>query len=276
MCIFAHKISHMQINRQYILVRIDKVRQNASREKKGNIYLPQNFLFMKYNLQYGEIVQIGSQALDKYPFISVGDTAVFKHTIEEEDGRLLAKEDHPDHPDSYLLKNELRTIDTRSGRELFAVIKPDGTWKANDLYIFLNPNIKPAGKVLSSMLAQGVPLEDWADEERIMRTIDSLKIDEDNIKEQLEATRDPDKFEELHKYLTKKVQDKEQLTKLIHAKKPCKATIELIGDKLSEEMGLMPGDTIMVDDVKLLYPLSVLGRTFQLIDNNYISLKMSE
>lgn len=274
MCIFAHKYDIMRINRQFILVRIDKVKQNASREKTGNIFLPQSFIFMKYNLQYGEIVQIGPKALATYPFMEVGDIAVFKHIIEEEDWRVLGKEDHPDHPGKFLMKNELRVIDTGSGRELFAVIKPDGTWKVNDLYIFVNPDVKPVSQAYTSALAEGVDIDYWADDQKLMAKIESLKMDEANIKEQLEVTKNTDKFEELYKYLSRNAVEREQVTKLIHSKKSCKAVIELIGDNISKQMGLVPGDTIMVDDIKLLYPLCVLGKTYQLIDNNYISLKM--
>jgi|ERR1700761_2576511 len=273
MCIFAHKICHMQITRQFILVRIDKVKQNASREKKGNIYLPQSFIYMKYNLQYGEVVQVGSKALAAYPFIEPGDTAIFKHTIEEEDWRVVGKEDHPDHPGSFFMKNELRVIDTSSGRELLAVIKKDGTWKVNDLYIFVNPDVKPVSAAYTSLLAEGVNIDYWADDQKLSAKIDTLKIDEANIKEQLESTRNTDRFEELYKYLERNAKEREQVTKLIHAKKCCRVTIELIGDNLSREMGLVSGDNIMVDDIKLLYPLCVLGKTYQLIDNNYVSLK---
>ncbi|HEU4608699.1 MAG TPA: hypothetical protein VFS31_11365, partial [Chitinophagaceae bacterium] len=74
----------MRVNKQYILVRIDKKAQKLKREKteSGLLYVAPNYTFMSHNLQYGEIVQIGAKAAQNYPYAHVGDVALFHHFIE--------------------------------------------------------------------------------------------------------------------------------------------------------------------------------------------------
>ena len=67
-----------------ILVKIDLAAQRAKRlGSETGLLKAQNFLFMKHNLQYAEVVEIGDEAKNNYPDMKVGDTAIIFHTVED-------------------------------------------------------------------------------------------------------------------------------------------------------------------------------------------------
>jgi chaperonin GroES len=78
-----------------IIVRIDKVAQEAKRTKADSGLLrSQLYLFMLYNLQYGEVIEIGKEARSRYPDMKIGDTAILHHAVEDkgENYRIIKKE----------------------------------------------------------------------------------------------------------------------------------------------------------------------------------------
>lgn len=67
-----------------IIVKIDLIAQQAKRTSTDQGLLrSQLFLYMKFNLQYAEVVEIGKEARKLYPGLKVGDTAILHHTVEE-------------------------------------------------------------------------------------------------------------------------------------------------------------------------------------------------
>ncbi len=78
-----------------IIVRIDKVAQQAKQATTDSGLLrSQLFLFMKANLQYGEVMEIGEEAQKFYPDMKVGDVAILHHSIEDKTGnyRIIRQE----------------------------------------------------------------------------------------------------------------------------------------------------------------------------------------
>lgn len=65
----------------YFLVKINKQEQQQRIEKTGRFYNPTE-VFMKRNMQSGEIVSIGEKAHEKFQDAKVGHTLIFHHFVE--------------------------------------------------------------------------------------------------------------------------------------------------------------------------------------------------
>lgn len=261
----------MKVLPRFILIKIDKAKQKTLQEKVGNIYISPKYLYMKFNLQYGEVMQIGERAAKVFPDMKVGNTAIFRHTIESDDWRLMHKEFNPKYPGDYSMRDEYRIVDTSSinGREILGYINSYGTWIANDLYIYVNADVKPVETQYFTSLLLSTDGA-WKDDQAIMAKIEEMKLDQQNIKDSIVNIRDPYKLEDTYKYIGRIAQDMERLTKLIHAKKVCKGTVEIVGSQTSRELGIKPGSTIFIDDYALMYSLNIMDKKYMLIENEYV------
>ena len=78
-----------------IIVRIDKMAQQAKQHQTDSGLLRSPlFLFMKFNLQYAEVLEIGEDAKPFYPGMNVGDTIIIHHSVEDrtQNYRVIKKE----------------------------------------------------------------------------------------------------------------------------------------------------------------------------------------
>jgi chaperonin GroES len=67
-----------------MIVRIDKIAQQAKQgTSDSGLLRSELFLFMKFNLQYGEVLEIGTEARKAYPDMKIGDTAILHHSVED-------------------------------------------------------------------------------------------------------------------------------------------------------------------------------------------------
>lgn len=69
----------------YILIRIDRQLQKDKKERLGAIILAPDHTYMQYNMQCGEIIDIGERAARDFPEAKIGDTAIIHHFVEGED-----------------------------------------------------------------------------------------------------------------------------------------------------------------------------------------------
>lgn len=105
-----------------IIVKIDVGLQSIKRNTTASgIKISQLFSFMLYNLQYGEVVEIGDEAAKHYPELKKGDTAILHHFIESQPYRLL-KTEKGKHVNVAYEYRVINTFDPRS-REIFGKIK---------------------------------------------------------------------------------------------------------------------------------------------------------
>lgn len=65
----------------YFLIRIGKDEQREKREKEGRFYVPESYVFMKREIQFGEIISIGSAAKEYMPLAEKGDYLLFHHLV---------------------------------------------------------------------------------------------------------------------------------------------------------------------------------------------------
>jgi hypothetical protein len=66
----------------YFYIRINKEVQNNRKEKIGSLYVPPDYVFMKRNMQCGEILAIGTAAHEYFPEAKVGDILICHHLVE--------------------------------------------------------------------------------------------------------------------------------------------------------------------------------------------------
>jgi hypothetical protein len=65
----------------YFIIKMPKKDQKERREKLGRFYLSPNHIFMKREIQSGEIVAIGEDAHEGFPESKIGDTLLCHHFI---------------------------------------------------------------------------------------------------------------------------------------------------------------------------------------------------
>lgn len=76
-----------------IIVKIDMVAQRIKRSTADSGLLrSQLFLFMLFNMQCGQVMEIGKEARKQYPELKIGDIVILHHKIEAEQYRLIKKE----------------------------------------------------------------------------------------------------------------------------------------------------------------------------------------
>ncbi len=75
-----------------IIVKIDIQAQRVKRTTADSGLLrSQLFIFMLYNMQCGEVLEIGVEAQKNYPDLQIGDTAILHHSVEADPYRLIKK-----------------------------------------------------------------------------------------------------------------------------------------------------------------------------------------
>jgi hypothetical protein len=274
----------MQVNKQYILVEINKEKQQAKREKtEGGIYLSYLYVQMKRNLQQGPILQIGENAAKKYPFAEVGDIALFNHKVEadamdgEEDWALLHKEYNPKYPNDRQMCNEHRLLDTTSGKMLFGVIKKDGSIVINPEFIFLSFEVDHFTKkeFKTELLIAGSSTEMWFDEGYIMGKLADLDDQRRSLEETMEGITDYKYLEDVHKEMGSIVKEQGKLSAFLHAVKLTKIKIEIISPITKKEFGVnIEAGDYLITDASLLYPLDVNGKNYFLIDQEFAMMFM--
>ncbi len=116
-----------------IIIKIDIGAQRIKRNSTMGIALSPLFKFMLYNMQMGEIVDIGEDAAKMYPELCIGDTAIIHHSIESQDYRLI-QQDIGKHDVSYEYRI-INCFDPQS-REIFGKINYN---KKNNKIIDLTP-----------------------------------------------------------------------------------------------------------------------------------------
>jgi len=124
-----------KINKNYVLVKISKELQRQKRGKVGSLHVPPQFAFMRFNLQQGQIVMVGSNIESYIPGIAEGDRLVFHHSIEgtvesqNKNQRNLSSRhviDEDEENTWYMVRKDL----------MYACIKPDGSILMAEDYVF--------------------------------------------------------------------------------------------------------------------------------------------
>lgn len=77
----------------YFFIKINKNIQKDRKEKIGSLYVHPDYVFMKRNMQCGEIVAIGTKAHEYFPQAKVGDVLICHHFVEASEKSYLIDSD---------------------------------------------------------------------------------------------------------------------------------------------------------------------------------------
>jgi co-chaperonin GroES (HSP10) len=266
----------MRASKNVVIVKIHKELQELKRSKKGVFFIPRSFNQFRNNLQYGDVISVGSGVFDNCPEVEVGGIAIFSHIVEGNE--VSANSDVEGDPGCFLDLdvdgNELRYIvSTReTGGLLFGVIPRDG----NVIYpaanvLFLSTDVK------QSMLQNVKGVQLYTPTERATLMFNMSRINE-LIKEYSATFRLP---------------ENDETYKIIENAKSVISNLQIERSKLSRESKIVslyesevlftpsitdvvssvsPGDVVVYDGAQI-YPLELNNSMrFALIQSFYASV----
>lgn len=251
-------------NKHGLIVRFDKKKQREKKEKKGNIFLPPQFLYMEYYLQYGEITAIGSVIAETFPFIEVGDTALVHHIVEYNDLMCV----HTDEEG-----NEYRSVNATPHKldhdmcsQVYAIIKKEtGELMPFDTFLFIdNSSLKPLQKEITSSL---IYIPDYRnDEAYYARVQEDYTAHRKSLEKTIMSPHDIRLKEGVAKQMDNIELQQSKLAELSSAPKKVNATVMYSNEDIT---GIAPGETIMVDR-DTLYPLSIGDVSYFIIRSEFV------
>ncbi len=244
-------------------------------ERKFEIVLPPQVIDFQFNLQFGEIVEVGAIAANEFPDAKVGDTLIFHHHVEHKP----RTEGDPNYHDYHLVDTDENGDEYRIVNfvdELFGVWKQsEGVIIPYKKFIFCRAEIKKAS---IQKTASGLWFPDgWE------TTIDDLqaKIDEtkahmeeissSTIMQERTSEANYKKKEEISKMLNMLNNERRQLSIKMNQKKFVELTVVFINPLTCEELQteISTGD-VLIADYNTLYPLDLFGFYYTLLRKDYI------
>lgn len=260
-------------NKNYVLVEIDKTAQKAKQEKtKSGIFLSPKYVFMKYNLQYGDVIAIGANVKKRFPQIEVGDIAIFNHKVEEVGSNLYVRTlDNGNEwrlvPDNEDLKN----------LQLYGIYKPDsGQIIPHPEYVFFKEKTeKLKQEVITSLL---VPEEGmWEDKELLMGKQAEITREIEWRRQDLAGMhhdRDKHKITDTQRRLSALQSELARITAFMNAAQLVKGEVVYSPPHLAESGQVCPQDNFVLSKDEE-YPLDFAGNNFLIYRTKYLIAKFS-
>lgn len=255
----------MRPNKNGLLVRIDKKRQQQKLEKEGSIFIPPGYTYMQRYLQYGEILSVGLRISQLYPDIQVGDVAIFHHTVEHNSMLLVGTTENND---------EIRAVNATPHEEdhhmscqLHGTIKSDGTIIPYDTNLFLADTLEIFNKQeqLKSELIQLVDME--YDDDDIRKMQDEITQHRKGLQKSYVHSSDMKYKEDVERQINNLTRQQEELAKVYNINKPVVATISHVNPRMED---FKQHENILIHDKSILYPLSVGDMSYFLIRSEYV------
>jgi hypothetical protein len=262
----------------YIVVKIDKIAQKTKQEKVGNVFISPKFSYMLYNLQYGEIISIGTRAKKVFPEMEVGDDAIFHHTIEKREDMVVHREIEYSNGERKVLYDlvMVKVSDNPAHNLIYGVMK-DNPNAINSKtivpvkdWVFLEHKTEPIEvKLKSDLIQTPQDISFFQNDENLLKSIDLADNRIGQLKHGLELNKDIGKRVDMKKEIDYLQREKAQLSDYLNKKKFCKAKILYIHPQTTSAMRLDITKQILVRS-DLFYPLNILGNSFALIKKTYI------
>lgn len=300
----------MKVAPNYMLVKINKAERTRRREmmeikptsssslilapdganiaQSFNLYLSPNHIHMTRELQYGEVVQIGSLAEKFFPYASVGDTAMFHHTVETDDAsRLLYEEGDYE----YRILKAAFFNDTKNKTEvcnwdIYGFIKRDGVIFAANQFIFLEHAYTPFREELKSdlIILEGNHTELSEDKINadlftLERRCEQLKGRHQIWREKMQKTgvldrEKVDLMRQINEELDTLYARRQKLTSMLHASRLITIQILSISDEARRETDVSKGDFILAEKHNL-YELEVMGDIYYILKKDHAIAKLN-
>lgn len=243
-------------------------------ERKFEIVLPPHIVDFQFNLQIGELVEIGSIAGKEFPEAEIGDTLIFHHAVE-----------HKPRPEGDVNYNDFHLVDTDENgdeyrsvnyaTELFGVLKlSTGSIIPYKKFIFCRADIKKAS---IQKTASGLWVPDgWEkSQDELQQRIDDAnaeiaEIMSSNIMKEKMSDQNYKKQEIVKAMVNELNRERRELTKKMSQKKLVELTVLFINPVTCEELQteIQAGDTL-VAEYNTLYPLDMYGVQYTLLRKEY-------
>lgn len=251
-------------NKYSIIVRFDKEKQRLKKEKKGNLYLPPQYLYMQYNLQHGEIAAIGALVHEYFPWIKEGDIALVHHIVEHNPIMLVDEDERYE----YRVVNATpHDLDHSMSSQVFGIIdNTDYSLRPFDTYLFIDNDLKPIKKEITSSLIYSPGIEN--DEEYY----NSVQADMTARRKSLEGTlinmpvSQMNIREDIDRELANIQRQQEQLAMIASAGQTVNARVLFANEQQS---GIKPGELIMTGK-DMLYPLTIGDISYLIIRSQFV------
>lgn len=244
-------------------------------ERKFELFVPPQIIDFQFNLQFGEVVEIGRIAGEQFPEVNLGDMLIFDHKVEHKprtEGDLLYHDFHLIETDEN--GDEYRVVNFAT--EVFGVLKlATATIIPYKNFIFCHQHIKKAS---IQMNASGIWVPDaWEKSvEEIQGEIDKLtetiqEIGSSTIMKQRTSDENYKRQEEIKTTIDLINQEKRRLTLKMRQKRLVELTVLFIHPKTNEELqsNITAGDTLFAE-FNTLYPLDMYGQYYTLLRKDYI------
>lgn len=255
----------MKPHNSTIAVKIDKAKQNDRRQKIGSLMLDPRYIFMRYNLQYGEIVMVGEEVKKTLPEIEVGDIALFHHGVEENSLSLI--DELPNGDEICIVLPIPHVIDHTMANQLYGTIKPDGTIIPFDSYVFIGNEFESMeDKVESSVLS--LTNIDSDSHEAIIERQDEATRYRKSLEMSFKGSESISQKEEILTEMNKIYQQQDLMVQVSNKSRRVYANV-LHSSEKSKSLGILSESKVIVEK-EMLYPLNIMGLSFYLIKNQYL------
>jgi chaperonin GroES len=242
-------------------------------EKPFNIINPETLVDFQFNLQYGEVMFVGSLAHQNFPEVNVGDILLFHHAVE---GKPRGEGDK-NYNDHHLLEtlpngDEYRTVNYVT--EVFGVLKTEeATIIPYKNYIFCHKHIEKS----EFQMQNGVWVpDDWGNSiEQLQERIEKLKEEKDVIANSSvlrEKTTELNykRKEEISTKIRAIQKESLEITKRMNTPKIVELVALFINPLTVEELeeDIQPGSKLLAE-FGLLYPFDICGQYYTLLRKDY-------
>jgi chaperonin GroES len=241
-------------------------------QKKIDLENPAHLRDMRHNLQFGEVVDFGPEAIRNFPHAKIGDTLIFHHSVEYK-GRM---EGDSTYNDVHLIGhdeagNELRLVN--HDFEILGVLKYK-KGKPNIIphpkFVFCHMQIKKAAIQHDAKTGLYLP-ESW---EKTMQdynekleelAVQVEQINSSSVVKERTSEHNYRKKEEIKSMVEMLMKQKKEITRKMHQKKLVEVTVLYFNEASKDALGysLSAGDKVLVDYFTL-YPLDIQGVCFSL------------
>lgn len=263
-------INSLSVNRDHI-----STKKVILGERKFEIFVAPQIIDFQFNLQFGEIVEIGKIAGEQFPDAKLGDMLIFHHAVEHKprtDGDTMYHDYHLIETDEN--GDEYRIVNFTN--ELFGVLKlEERTIIPYKNFIFCHQNIRKASMQVNS---SGIWVPDaWEKSiEEMQDKIDELtatiqEVSSSSIMKERTNETNYKKKEEIKAKIEAINKEKKEISRMMAQKKLVELTVLFIHPKTCEEIltEISAGDTLIAE-YNTLYPLDMYGQRYTLLRKDYI------
>lgn len=240
-------------------------------EKKLELENPEQLRDMRHNLQFGELLDMGSDAAVSFPHAKKGDILLFHHSVEYKP----RTENDNFYNDYHLIDhdkkgNEIRIVDYEY--EVLGVLKmkPKPHIIPHPRWVFCHYQIQKASIQMDSKTGLWLPDQWHQTVEELNDKLEELKariqeITSSTIMKERESESNYKELSLIRETVKLINQERKRLTKKIHSPRLVDVTVLFYNKESTAKLGydLVAGDKVICD-FHSLYPLDIMGVCYSL------------